>query len=102
MVLDTYLENLKGELSSVEAENANVSAKVENLMMGYLEDSIRLQGNLEGLNSSLEFIQSHEDLETKKADARLKCSSMVEHQPDSHGAHGGCKFKLLRTLKMSG
>ncbi|GKA80821.1 hypothetical protein Tco_0787513 [Tanacetum coccineum] len=35
------------------------------------------------------------DLEIKKADARLECSSMVEHQPDSHGAHGGCKFKIL-------
>nr|GEZ38160.1 hypothetical protein [Tanacetum cinerariifolium] len=91
----TYLENLKGELSSVEAENANLSDEVENLMKGYLEDSIRLQSNLEGLSSSLEFIQSQEDLETNKADARLECSSMVEHQPDSDGAHGGCKFKIL-------
>ncbi|GKE44384.1 hypothetical protein Tco_1471668 [Tanacetum coccineum] len=56
---DTYLENLKGELSFVEAENAKHSNEVENLMKGYLEDSIRLQSNLEGLNSSLEFIQSH-------------------------------------------
>ncbi|GJY60691.1 hypothetical protein Tco_0461348 [Tanacetum coccineum] len=36
------------------------------------------------------------DLETKKSDARLECSSMVEHQPDSDGAHGGCKFKVRR------
>nr|GEW16638.1 hypothetical protein [Tanacetum cinerariifolium] len=91
----TYLENRKAELSSVEAENAKLSDEVENLMKGYLEDSIRLQSNLEGLNFSLKFIQSQEDLETKKADARLKCSSVVEHQQDSDGAHGGCKFKIL-------
>ncbi|GKC23607.1 hypothetical protein Tco_1025757, partial [Tanacetum coccineum] len=58
-----------------------------------LDDSILLQSNLEGLNSSLEFIQSQEDLETKKVDARLECSLMVEHQTDSDGAHGGYKFK---------
>ncbi|GKB14790.1 hypothetical protein Tco_0848713 [Tanacetum coccineum] len=58
--INTYLENLKGELSSVEAENANLPDEVENLMKGYLEDSIRLQSNLEGLSSSLEFIQSQE------------------------------------------
>ncbi|GJT69873.1 hypothetical protein Tco_1029159 [Tanacetum coccineum] len=51
--------------------------------------------NLEGLNSSLEFIQSQEDLETKKVDARLECFSMVEHQTNFDGAHGGCKFKIL-------
>ncbi|GKE52804.1 hypothetical protein Tco_1487960, partial [Tanacetum coccineum] len=33
------------------------------------------------------------DLATKKADARLKCSSMVEQQPYSDGALGVCKFK---------
>nr|GFA08469.1 hypothetical protein [Tanacetum cinerariifolium] len=58
--------------------------------------SIRLQSNLERLNSSLEFIESQEsqeDLETKKADAHLEGSSMVEHQPDSDGEYGGCKFK---------
>ncbi|GJY03102.1 DNA mismatch repair protein MSH6 [Tanacetum coccineum] len=96
-MIDTYSENLKGELSFVKAENAKLSDEVENLMkMLNLEDSIRLQSNLEGLSSSLEFIQSQEvDLETKKADARLECSSMVEHQPDSDGAHGGCKFKIF-------
>ncbi|GKB51733.1 hypothetical protein Tco_0902486 [Tanacetum coccineum] len=96
-MVDTYSENLKGELSFVKAENAKLSDEVENLMkMLNLEDSIRLQSNLEGLISSLEFSQSQEvDLETKKADARLECSSMVEHQPDSDGAHGGCKFKNL-------
>ncbi|GJW90092.1 hypothetical protein Tco_0167645 [Tanacetum coccineum] len=87
------MENLKGELSSVEAENAKLSDEVENLMKGYMEDeenhSIRLQSNLEGLSSSLEFIQS----QSQEADARLECSSMAGHQPDSDGAHGGCKFK---------
>ncbi|GJT29558.1 F-box associated domain containing protein [Tanacetum coccineum] len=66
-------------------------------MKGYLEDSIRLQSNLEGLNSSLEFIQSHRkhDLESKKAVARLECSTMVEHQPDPDGELGGYKLKEM-------
>ncbi|GKC84136.1 hypothetical protein Tco_1139853 [Tanacetum coccineum] len=46
---DTYLENLKGELSFVEAENAKHSNEVENLMKGYLEDSIPIAEHLEGL-----------------------------------------------------
>ncbi|GKA45725.1 hypothetical protein Tco_0738521 [Tanacetum coccineum] len=94
----TYLENQKREHSSVEAENANLSDEVENLMNGYLEDSIRLQSNLEGLTFFLEFIPGSSynfDLATKKADARLKCSSMVEQQPYSDGALGVCKFKIL-------
>ncbi|GJY60688.1 F-box associated domain containing protein [Tanacetum coccineum] len=125
MVLDTYLENLKGELSSVEDENAKLS-EVENLMKGYLEDSIRFQSNLEGLNSSLEFIHiltEHSDagpsieerailfLEVqdrvkkdpffkriwnqKRAVARLECSTMVEHQPDPDGELGGYKLKEM-------
>ncbi|XP_024986393.1 uncharacterized protein LOC112521646 isoform X1 [Cynara cardunculus var. scolymus] len=91
---DTYLENLKRELSSVEAENAKLSGEVGNLMKGYLEDSIRLQCNIEGLTSSLEFIQS-QGLVTKSADARTECSSLAEHQLESKGVHGGCKFELL-------
>nr|GEV01577.1 hypothetical protein [Tanacetum cinerariifolium] len=48
-------ENLKGELSSVEAEYAKLSDDIENLMKGYLEDSIQLQRNLE--TSSISFFQ---------------------------------------------
>ncbi|GJY09755.1 retrovirus-related pol polyprotein from transposon TNT 1-94 [Tanacetum coccineum] len=62
----------------------------------YLEEIVKFydatleKSNLEGLISSLEFIQSQEDLEIKKADACLECSLMVERQPDSHGAHDDC------------
>ncbi|KAI3523631.1 hypothetical protein L1887_01898 [Cichorium endivia] len=86
--LDAYLENLKGEICSVEVENAQLSSEVENLMKCYLEDSIQFQSNIEGLNSTMEFIQS-QGLETNRADASL------EHQSETLGAHGGCKFKLL-------
>ncbi|KAJ9555574.1 hypothetical protein OSB04_010188 [Centaurea solstitialis] len=90
----TYLENLKGELSSVEAENAQLSGEVADLMKGYLEDSIRLQNNIEGLTSSLEFIQS-QGLVPKSADACLEGSLLAEHQLESKGVHGGSKFKIL-------
>ncbi|CAI9265844.1 unnamed protein product [Lactuca saligna] len=92
--LDAYVENLKGELCSMEAENAELSAEIENLMKGSFEDSIRLQNNIEGLNSTMEFIQS-QGLETKRADAVLECSLLEEHQPEAIDADGGCKFKLL-------
>ncbi|KAL8217321.1 hypothetical protein R6Q57_024158 [Mikania cordata] len=82
--LDTYLENLKRELCYVEVENAKLSNEVGTLTKGNLEDSIQLQINIQGLNSSLEFIQSH-GLDTKRAD----------HQPESEGTNGDCKFKIL-------
>ncbi|GJT74007.1 hypothetical protein Tco_1033293 [Tanacetum coccineum] len=101
-IFDTYMENLKGELSSVEAENAKLFDEVGNLIKGYLEGEENRISNLERLSSSLEFIQSQEDLATKKADARLECSSMAEHQPDSNGAHGGYKFKILELNSLIG
>ncbi|XP_071713463.1 uncharacterized protein [Rutidosis leptorrhynchoides] len=86
--LDTYLENLNGVICSVETENATLLEDVVNLEKGYMEDSIRLQSNIESLNSSLEFSQSH-GLGIKRADS-LECSSLAEHQPES------CKFKILK------
>ncbi|KAK1435363.1 hypothetical protein QVD17_01124 [Tagetes erecta] len=82
--LDTYLENLKGGLRSVEAENDQLSDEVASLMKGYLENSIKLQSTIEGLSSSLEFVQS-EGLKTKRA----------EHQQESECAHADQNFKIL-------
>ncbi|KAI3716431.1 hypothetical protein L1987_67304 [Smallanthus sonchifolius] len=82
--LDTYLENLKGGLCSLEAENDKLSDEIGSLMKAYLEGSIQLQSNIEGLSSSLEFIQS-EGFGTKRA----------EHQPKYEGAHDDCMFKIL-------
>ncbi|KAL4591058.1 hypothetical protein LXL04_004006 [Taraxacum kok-saghyz] len=85
--LDAYLENLKGEVCSVDAENAQVSGEIENLLHGFLEDSIHLHTNIQGLKSTMEFIHS-QGLETKRSpDSPLQLESI--------GAHGGCKFKLL-------
>ncbi|KAJ0903449.1 hypothetical protein HanPSC8_Chr07g0269961 [Helianthus annuus] len=81
--LDTYLENLKGELCSVEAENAQLSNELGNLTKTYLEDSIRLHNIIEGLNSSLDLIQS-QGLETETAALQL----------ESEGAHVDSKFKI--------
>lgn len=92
--LDTYLEQLEGELSMVKAESAQTSDEIENLMRGYLEDSNRLESNIEGLNCSLNFIAS-QGLEKEKADAQLECSTQAEDQMVSLSAHGGCKFKIL-------
>ncbi|CAK9149717.1 unnamed protein product [Ilex paraguariensis] len=54
--LDEYLEHLKGELSSVETENATISDEIQDLSRRYVEDSNRLGSDLEGLNCHLDFI----------------------------------------------
>ena len=41
------------------------------------------------------------DLATKTADALLECSSLVEHQPETDGAHTGCKFKVCYNSHLS-
>ncbi|KAI3823666.1 hypothetical protein L1987_05106 [Smallanthus sonchifolius] len=50
--------NLKGGLCSLEVENDKLSDEIWSLMKDYLEGSIQLQSNIEGLSSSLEFIQT--------------------------------------------
>ncbi|XP_076882941.1 uncharacterized protein LOC143531554 [Bidens hawaiensis] len=81
---DTYLENLKGELSSLKAENAKISDEVGNLTAGYFEDFIQLQSKIEEQKASLEFIQSQ----------GLKTNG-DEYQLESEGAHDASKFKIL-------
>ncbi|KAM7489080.1 hypothetical protein LguiB_026564 [Lonicera macranthoides] len=92
--LDAYLMHLKGELSSVEVENAQISNEIEDLTRTYVEDSSHLGNEIEGLQCSLDFI-ALQGLEKAKADARLGCTMHEEDQMDVINAHGDCKFKDL-------
>ncbi|GKD51934.1 hypothetical protein Tco_1280910 [Tanacetum coccineum] len=58
-------------------------------MKGYLEDSIRLQSNLEGLNSSLEFIQSTQ--EAQHSDAGPNDPFQAQDQPFRSLERGDCR-----------
>ncbi|XAR48794.1 hypothetical protein NMG60_11031739 [Bertholletia excelsa] len=56
--LDAYSARLKEELNNVEDENAKISSEIGDLMRTYKEDSSRLEIELEGLDSSLDYIAS--------------------------------------------
>jgi hypothetical protein len=62
---DAYLEYLRNELQSVEAESAKVSEEIERLSQSHAQDSSRLQRDLEGLLLSLDSMSS-QDVEKSK------------------------------------
>ncbi|KAG2306805.1 hypothetical protein Bca4012_084229 [Brassica carinata] len=57
---DAYLEYLRKELRSAEAESAKVSQEIERLSMSHAQDSICLESDLEGLLFSLDFLSSQD------------------------------------------
>ncbi|XP_006418827.2 uncharacterized protein LOC18013775 isoform X2 [Eutrema salsugineum] len=63
---DAYLEYLRKELHSVEAESAKVSEEIERLSSSHAEDSSRLDRDLEGLLLSLDFLSSQEVQKSKE------------------------------------
>ncbi|KAA8527909.1 hypothetical protein F0562_035222 [Nyssa sinensis] len=89
-----YLEHLKDELNSVEAEKAKFSNEIEDLTRTYAEDSTRLESDIEWLNCSLDYI-ALQGLDKAKADERVNCSTNGDNQTNLLNAHGDCKFKIL-------
>ncbi|XP_010527468.1 PREDICTED: uncharacterized protein LOC104804805 [Tarenaya hassleriana] len=71
---DDYLEYLRKELHSVEAESAKVSEEIERLSRTHVEDSNVLERDLEGLLLSLDSI-SYQDLEKVKENPPASCST---------------------------
>ncbi|CAH2052876.1 unnamed protein product [Thlaspi arvense] len=61
-----YLEYLRKELHSVEAESAKVSEEIERLSKSHAQDSSRLDSDLEGLLLSLDFLSSQEVEKSKE------------------------------------
>ncbi|KAL1807145.1 uncharacterized protein LOC108198726 [Daucus carota subsp. sativus] len=84
--LDSCLEHLKGELSTVEAENSSISTEIEDLKRTYLEDSCQLESDLEVLEYS--------GLEQAKAGANLDCEAN-ENQMSLLCADDSSQFKIL-------
>ncbi|KAK9138361.1 hypothetical protein Sjap_008955 [Stephania japonica] len=56
--LDMYLEDANKELNFIEAETLNTCNEIEILSRSLIEDSSKLESDLEGLNCSLSFIKS--------------------------------------------
>ncbi|KAH0917732.1 hypothetical protein HID58_025392 [Brassica napus] len=72
---EAYLEYLRKELHSAEAESAKVSQEIERLSKAHAEDSTRLESDLEGLLFSLDFLSSQD---VDKSKENLPSSSSME------------------------
>ncbi|KAI8566772.1 hypothetical protein RHMOL_Rhmol02G0067900 [Rhododendron molle] len=87
-----YLGQLKEDLNSVEVQNAKISSEIEDLMETYVEDSHRLESELEGLYCSLDSIAS-QGIEKVKADGCVDCPAHGEGELSN--AKEDYKFKML-------
>ncbi|KAJ4723191.1 RNA-directed DNA polymerase (reverse transcriptase)-related family protein [Melia azedarach] len=92
--LDVYLEHLKEELKTVEAESSKISNEIEALTGTNIEDSQRLESDLEELNCALDLIAS-QGPEKGKEDAHVDCSVSPEDQSDLTKIHEDHKFEIL-------
>lgn len=77
--LDAYLEHLKEELKTVEAESSKISNEIETLTRTQVEDSKRLESDLEELNCALDLIAS-EGSQNAKEDRQVVCTTRAEDQ----------------------
>ncbi|XP_021894279.1 uncharacterized protein LOC110811957 [Carica papaya] len=91
--LDSYLEYLKKELQTVQAETAKISYEIELLSRTNAEDSNKLESDLEGLLCSLDFVES-KGMEEAKEDP-LNCYTGGEDQSNLTNAHRDEKFEIL-------
>ncbi|KAF7116194.1 hypothetical protein RHSIM_RhsimUnG0035600 [Rhododendron simsii] len=91
--LDAYLGQLKEDLNSVEVQNTKISSEIEDLMETYVEDSHRLESELEGLYCSLDSIASP-GIEKGKAEGRVDCPAHGEGELSN--AKEDYKFKMLK------
>ncbi|CAN8258321.1 unnamed protein product [Cochlearia groenlandica] len=73
---EAYLECLRKELHSVEADSAKVSEEIERLSRSHQEDSSRLDRDLEGLLLSLDSMSS-QDVEKSKENPSTSSSMEI-------------------------
>ncbi|XP_010247064.1 PREDICTED: uncharacterized protein LOC104590200 isoform X2 [Nelumbo nucifera] len=92
--LEAYLEHMKEKLKMVEAENVKISEEIEDLTRTYMEDSARFESDLEGLNDSLEVIES-QGIDKLHTGACGEISISEEYQECLKSAHENCNFEIL-------
>uniref|UniRef100_A0A2N9EZ12 Uncharacterized protein n=1 Tax=Fagus sylvatica TaxID=28930 RepID=A0A2N9EZ12_FAGSY len=85
---DTYYEQLKEELNTVEAESTKISNEIEILARTNVEDSIQLESGLERLECALDFFTS-QGLE------KVKAPTYGEVEPNLMNEHVEHKLELL-------
>ncbi|KAK1592341.1 hypothetical protein Q3G72_023323 [Acer saccharum] len=92
--LDVYVEHLKEELKTVTAESIKISNEIENLSRTHVEDSSRLESDLEELNHTLDLIAT-QGSEKAREDQNIDCSTYGEDQSDLINIHEDHKFEIL-------
>ncbi|CAD5324005.1 unnamed protein product [Arabidopsis thaliana] len=95
---DAYLEYLRNELQSVEAESAKVSEEIERLSQSHAQDSSRLQRDLEGLLLSLDSMSS-QDVEKSKENQPSSSSMEVCEVIDDDKFKMEEKRMILKSLE---
>ncbi|GMY32044.1 e3 ubiquitin-protein ligase rnf14 [Fagus crenata] len=85
---DTYFEQLKEELNTVEAESTKISNEIEILARTNVEDSTQLESGLERLECALDFFTS-QGLE------KVKAPTYREVEPNLMNEHVDHKLELL-------
>ncbi|KAJ4846034.1 hypothetical protein Tsubulata_002549 [Turnera subulata] len=90
--LDAYLEHLKEELNTAEAENARITSEIEGLSRTNLEDSNRLESDIEMLKCSLDLISSQDSVKGIEGE----CFSYGEDQSELINSYGDQKLELVK------
>ncbi|KAJ9153991.1 hypothetical protein P3X46_027372 [Hevea brasiliensis] len=87
--LDAFVEHLKEELNTAEAESTKISSEIEVLTRNHVEDFTQLESDIELLKCSLDIISSQDAEKRKEHGCR-------EEQLNSTNAPGECEFEFLK------
>ncbi|XP_074590927.1 uncharacterized protein LOC141846778 isoform X2 [Curcuma longa] len=92
--LDAYVDKLKKAICSAEEENLKVSSEIEALTKMFVEDSVQLDGEIEALSYSMNFINAEglNSLSSIHADDRVLNGMM--HESPLH-LFNECKFEIF-------
>ncbi|WOL11402.1 hypothetical protein Cni_G20164 [Canna indica] len=88
------MEQLKKEIFSAEKENSTISSEIDTLMEAVVGDSVQLDGDIEGLTCSLNFIESQGRLGLSSTSVDGKPLPEETHENPVHVFHE-YKFEML-------
>ncbi|KAJ8755476.1 hypothetical protein K2173_019274 [Erythroxylum novogranatense] len=90
--LDAFVEHLKEELNTAEAESAKISNEIEVLTRTHIQDSSRLESDLEVLKSSLDSMSS----QVQEDKDGQNYHSYVGDGSNSINSHENHEFEILK------
>ncbi|XP_042458345.1 uncharacterized protein LOC122042352 isoform X1 [Zingiber officinale] len=101
--LDAYMDKLKKAICSAEEENSKVSSEIEALTKMFVEDSVQLDGEIEALSYSMNFIDAKglNSLSSIHADDRVLNGVMHESPLHLFNEYKFEIFELNQRIKKS-